>query len=121
MKPRKAACVIAFSLLNLTSQLLCARAQADWLLEPELNAGSLELSDNLEFSPGERHENSLGAYALGVQGGFEFANHVFIKAGLTSGETENLLGWQDRIKFYDLHLSSGVHWPISERVSLLGH
>lgn len=119
MKPRKTACALVFSLLNLTSLLLCTHAQAAWLLEPEFNAGSLKLSEKLEFSPGESHENSLSAYALGVQGGFEFANHVFIKAGLTSGETENLLGWQDRIKFYDAHVSSGVQWPVSPRVSLL--
>lgn len=95
-------------------------AQADWLLEPEINSGSLKLSNNFHFSPGDSHENSLNAYALGVQAGFEFANHVFVKAGLTDGETEHLLGWQDRIKFYDQHISTGVQWPLSKRVSLLG-
>lgn len=93
---------------------------AGWLVEPEINGGSLELSEDFQFSPGEDAESSLATFAMGVQGGYLFSNHLFIKAGLTSGESENLLGWSDRIDFYDTHLSGGVEWPISKRVSILG-
>jgi hypothetical protein len=100
--------------------VLSSHAHATWLVEPEVALGSLKLNKEFAFSPGESHENSLGAVGLGFQGGYEFANHVFLKAGIVSGETENLLGWQDRIEFHDTHVATGINWPLSNRWQLSG-
>lgn len=109
-----ASCTLAAALF------ISVNSQAEWLVEPEINGGTLELNEDFEFSPGEDAESSLATFAMGVQGGYLFSNHLFIKAGLTSGESENLLGWNDRIKFYDSNISGGVDWPISDSVSILG-
>jgi hypothetical protein len=100
--------------------VLSSHSQAAWLAEPEATAGSLKLAKEFAFSPGESHENSLAAVGLGFQGGYEFANHLFLKAGSITGETQNLLGWQDRIKFHDTHVATGINWPLSKRWQLSG-
>jgi opacity protein-like surface antigen len=99
--------------------LMNTQTHAGWILETEMDGGSLELPNDFQFSPGEEAENSLATFALGVQGGYIFSNHLFILGGITSGQSENLLGFEDRIAFSDLHLSTGVDWPVSEHVSLL--
>ncbi len=111
---------IAASLALVCALFINTHAQAEWLVEPEIDGGSLKLSDDFEFSPGDDTQSNLAAIAFGVQGGYLFSNHFFIKTGITSGGTENLLGWNDRIKFFDSHLSVGIDWPISDSFSAAG-